>query len=427
MARKSQNRELICGVDIGTTKICVLIAEPDDFGTGFNIIGIGQHPSKGLRKGVVVNLEQTITSVEQAVEEAEMMAGVEVENCYVGIAGDHIRSINSTGVIAISKAGKKRPGESNQISEHDIQRVLDWAKGVSLPMDREILHILPQEYIVDDQSGVKDPIGMTGQRLEARVHIVTGAVTSAKNIVNCIRGAGLNVQDLVLEPLASSYAVLDEDEKDLGVALIDIGGGTTDVAVFFEGGVQHTGVIGLGGENVTKDIAHMLRTPMQQAEDIKIQYGRTHANTEQARAAANEIINVPGIGGRGSREITRDILIEYIEPRMEEMLRMAQHEIRKAECWQHLTAGVVLTGGGSMIEGIAELGEEIFEAPVKLGRTDIRGNILDDSKNPIYATAIGLIKYGMEHNRSPLSFQGDDNKVFNRIFERMREWFNEFF
>lgn len=423
MAKKIQNREIICGVDIGTTKICVLIVELGDTDEDAKIIGIGQHPSKGLRKGVVVNLERTISSVEKAVEEAEMMAGVEVSNVYVGIAGDHIRSINSTGVIAISRAGKKRVDESNQISEHDIQRVLDWAKGVSLPMDREILHILPQEFIVDDQPGIKDPVGMSGQRLEAHVHIVTGAITSAKNIVNCIKGAGLTVQDLVLEPLASAYAVLDEDEKDLGVALVDIGGGTTDVAVFFEGGVQHTGVIGLGGENVTKDIAHMLRTPVQQAEQIKIDHGSAKAGLVKE----DLVIRVPGIGGRGSREISCTVLDEYIQPRMEEILMMAQHEIKKAECWPHLTAGVVLTGGGSLLRGIVELAGEIFDTPVKLGHTKITGTILEDSQNPIYATGVGLVKYGIEHRRSPHSFPGDDSKLYNRIFERMREWFHEFF
>ena len=423
MAKKTQSKDVVCGVDIGTTKICVIVAEANENGGGFKIIGIGQHPSKGLRKGVVVNLEQTIASIEKAVEEAEMIAGVDIENVYVGIAGDHIRSINSTGVIAISKAGKRRVGENNQITEHDIQRVLDWAKGISLPMDREILHVLPQEYIVDDQPGIKDPIGMSGQRLEARVHIVTGAIASAKNIVNCIKGAGLNVQDLVLEPLASSYAVLDEDEKDLGVALIDIGGGTTDVAVFFEGGVQHTGVIGLGGENVTKDLAHMLRTPMHEAEEIKINHGYAKISS----ASNDDIFEVPGIGGRGTNEINQEILAEYIEPRMEEMLKMAMQEIHKAECWPHLSAGVVLTGGGAMIGGLVELAEDIFDAPVKLGGADVSGNLLNNDKTPIFATGIGLVKYGLENHRSPLSFQGDENKVFNRIAERMREWFNEFF
>jgi len=423
MAKKLQGKEVICGVDIGTTKICVLIAEVGETDQRTKIIGVGQYPSRGLRKGVVVNLERTITSIDKALAEAEMMAGVEVREVYVGIAGDHIRSINSTGVVAISRAGKKRVDESNQITEHDIQRVLDWAKGVSLPMDREILHILPQEFIVDDQAGIKDPIGMSGQRLEAHVHIVTGAITSAKNIVNCIKGAGLTVRDLVLEPLASANAVLDEDEKDLGVALVDIGGGTTDVAVFFEGGVQHTGVIGLGGENVTKDIAHMLRTPVQQAEKIKIERGCAKTSLMNN----DTIIKVPGIGGRGSREISRSVLDDYIQPRMEEILMMAQHEVKKAECWPHLTAGVVLTGGGALLRGTAELAEEIFETPVKLGRTSITGKLLDESQNPIFATGIGLVKYGMEHHRSPYSFRGDDSKLYNRIFERMREWFNEFF
>lgn len=423
MANKVQDRHIICGVDIGTTKICALVAEVDDANDTFNIIGIGKHPSKGLRKGVVVNLEQTIHTIESAVEEAEMMAGVDIENVYVGIAGDHIRSINSTGVIAISKVGKRKITESNQITEHDVRRVLDWAKGVSLPMDREILHILPQEYIVDDQPGIKDPIGMSGQRLEARVHIVTGAITSAKNIVNCIKGAGLTVQDLVLEPLASSYAVLNDDEKDLGVALIDIGGGTTDVAVFYEGGVQHTGVIGLGGENVTKDIAHMLRTPMKKAEEIKCEYGCAKASL----AGDDTVFTFQGIGGREEEEISQSVLAEYIEPRMEEMLLMAKQEIRKAEYWNHLTAGVVITGGGSLLRGTLELAQDIFEAPVKLGRPEQFGKLIDDSTSPIYATSIGLIKYGLENRHSVANFRGDESTLFDRIKDRMRDWFNEFF
>ncbi len=423
MAKKVQNKRIICGVDIGTTKICALIAEIDDMNESFNIIGIGKHPSKGLRKGVVVNLEQTINTIEKAVEEAEMMAGVDVESVYVGIAGDHIRSINSTGVIAISKVGKRKITENNQITEHDVRRVLDWAKGVSLPMDREILHILPQEYIVDDQPGIKDPIGMTGQRLEARVHIVTGAITSAKNIVNCIKGAGLAVQDLVLEPLASSYAVLNDDEKDLGVALIDIGGGTTDVAVFYEGGVQHTGVIGLGGENVTKDIAHMLRTPMQKAEEIKLEYGCAKASL----AGDDTVFTFQGIGGRDEEEISQTVLAEYIEPRMEEMLLMARQEIQKAEYWNHLTAGVVITGGGSLLRGTLELAKELFDMPVKLGRPEPFGKLIDDSTSPIYATSIGLVKYGLDNRHSVTNFRGDDTTLFDRIRDRMRDWFNEFF
>lgn len=423
MTKRSEMKNIICGVDIGTTKICVLIAEQGPNPGDLHIIGIGQHPSKGLRKGVVINLDQTIHSIEEAVDEAERMAGVTVDNVYVGIAGDHVRSINSTGVVAISTAGKRRTNGDGQITEQDIQRVLDWAKGVSLPMDREILHVLPQEYIVDDQSGIKDPVGMSGQRLEAKVHIVTGAIASAKNIVNCIKGAGLNVQDLVLEPLASSYAVLDEDEKELGVALIDIGGGTSDVAVFFEGGVQHTGVVGWGGENVTKDIAHMLRTPIQRAEEIKLHHGCARTSL----ASNDDVFEVAGIGGRGDGEISQDVLAEYIEPRMEEILRMSKQEIEKAESWPHLTAGVVITGGGSLLRGTVELAEEIFETPVKLGKIQIGGNLLDENKNPIYATGIGLLKYGAQNPRSPNFFQGEENKVFNRVFERMKEWFREFF
>jgi len=423
MTRKSQAKNIICGVDIGTTKICVLIAEQGPSPEELHIIGIGQHPSKGLRKGVVINLEKTIGSIEEAVDEAERMAGVTVENVYVGIAGDHVRSINSTGVVAISNAGKTRLNGNGQITQQDTQRVLDWAKGVSLPMDREILHVLPQEYIVDDQPGIKDPVGMSGQRLEARVHIVTGAIASAKNIVNCITGAGLNVQDLVLEPLASSYAVLDDDEKDLGVALIDIGGGTSDVAVFYEGGVQHTGVVGWGGENVTKDIAHMLRTPIHKAEEIKIRHGCATVSL----ASDDGIFEVPGIGGRGSREISQTTLAEYIEPRMEEILRMTRQELEKAEVWPHLTAGVVITGGGSLLKGTVDLAEEIFEAPVKAGKTQIGGKLLEEDKNPIYATGIGLLRYGVQNPRSPTYFQGEENKIFNRVFARMREWFREFF
>lgn len=404
------------GLDIGTTKIACIISELDSSGE-LKLIGVGVSPSDGLRKGVVVNIDKTVRSIQKAVEEAELMAGVDVDAVWVGVAGDHIRAINSRGVVAISR-------DDNEITEMDVLRAIDAAKAVSIPMDREILHVIPQEYVVDDQKGIKDPIGMCGVRLETQVHIITGAVTSAQNIYKSVDKAGLKVIDLVLEPLASCYAVLEKDEKELGVALIDMGGGTTDIAIYFDESIRHTAVVGLGGKNVTSDIAIGIRTPIERAEEIKKQYGCAYSTLVKN----NEFISVPGVGGREQREVSRAVLSSIIEPRMEEILSLALREIKRTEYADMLGAGVVLTGGGSLMEGVQELAEKVFEMPVKLGIPSGFGGLTEAAKSPIHATGVGLCMYGMEQSKThkgKKTLTGDDN--FKKVFEKMRSWVKEFF
>jgi cell division protein FtsA len=405
------------GLDIGTTKIACIISELDA-NNELKIVGVGVSQSDGLRKGVVVNIDKTVHSIQKAVEEAELMAGTDVESVYVGIAGDHIRAINSKGVVAISR-------EDNEIAELDVIRAIDAAKAVSIPMDREILHVIPQEFIVDDQKGIKDPIGMCGVRLETQVHIITGAVTSAQNIYKSVEKAGLKVRDLVLEPLASSYAVLEKDEKELGVALVDMGGGTTDIAIYFDESIRHTAVVGLGGKNVTSDIAIGIRTPIERAEEIKKQYGCAYSPLVKA----DEYISVPGVGGREQREVSKAVLASIIEPRLEEILSLALREIKRTEYSDMLGAGVVLTGGGALMEGIQELAEKVFEMPVKIGVPTGFGGLTEAAKSPIHATGVGLCIYGVKHGsgakKSKKNFSGDDN--FKKIFDRMKVWVKEFF
>jgi cell division protein FtsA len=367
------------GLDIGTTKISCIIAEMKDAGE-LNIVGIGNAPSEGLRRGVVVDLEKTVGSIQRAVDEAERMAGVPVKGVHAGIAGDHIRSINSRGVIAVSR-------KDNEIGQADVDRVVEAAKAIAIPMDREIIHVIPQEFIVDDQDGIHDPVGMSGVRLEAEVHIITGAVTSAKNICRAIQRAGYKVYDLVLEPLASSHAVLGPDERDLGVALLDIGGGTTDVAVFFESTIRHTAIIPCGGANVTNDIAIGLRTPIDKAESIKIQYGCALAALVSSAAS----VNVCGVGGRADREISRHVLASMIEPRMEEIFALANKEVKKNHFAELLGGGVVLTGGTSLMSGVVELAEQVFEMPVRLGVPGGIGGLVANVADPRFATGVGLV------------------------------------
>ncbi|MCZ6820969.1 MAG: cell division protein FtsA [Calditrichaeota bacterium] len=404
--------EIVTGLDIGTTKIGAIIAEVDESGVPA-IIGVGTSPSDGLRRGVVVNLEKTIRSIEHAIEKAERVAGVSVNNVYAGIAGDHIRSINGRGVVAVA-------GPNNEITQADIRRVIDNAKTVALPIDREILHVLPQEFMVDEQHGIKDPVGMSGIRLEAEVHIVTGAVTSAKNICRSIERANMKVMDLVLEPLASSYAVLGEDEKELGVIVMDLGGGTTDIAMFFEGCIRHTAVVGLGGKNITNDLALGLRTPVEHAEAIKIANGCSiHRDTDR-----EETIEVPGVGGRAPRRISKTYLVDIIQPRVEEILSLAYREIKKSNFVHLMTAGVVITGGGSLLDGTAELAEEIFDMPVKLGVPNGFTGLTDLAKSPIHATGVGLVYYGIQQEYSDDPMIGpDENGRFGWVMERMRGWF----
>jgi len=404
------------GLDIGTTKIACIISELDAHGE-LKIVGVGVSASDGLRKGVVVNIDKTVHSIQKAVEEAELMAGVDVESVYVGIAGDHIRAINSKGVVAISR-------DDNEITELDVIRAIDAAKAVSIPMDREILHVIPQEFIVDEQKGIKDPIGMCGVRLETQVHIITGAVTSAQNIYKSVEKAGLKVRDLVLEPLASSYAVLEKDEKELGVALVDMGGGTTDIAIYFDESIRHTAVVGLGGKNVTSDIAIGIRTPIERAEEIKRQYGCAYSPLVKS----DEYISVPGVGGREQREVSKAVLASIIEPRLEEMLSLTLREIKRTEYADMLGAGVVLTGGGALMEGIQELAEKVFEMPVKIGYPTGFGGLTEAAKSPIHATGVGLCIYGVRHSKSKKGKKtnsGDDN--FKKIFDKMKVWVKEFF
>ncbi len=405
----------IVGLDIGTTKICAIVAEADQSGQ-LKITGVGSSPSDGLKRGVVVNVEKTVRSIQRAIEEAERMSDARIAAVYAGIAGDHIRSLNCRGVIAVS-------GPDNEITGNDEARVIETAKAVSIPMDREIIHVLPQSFVVDDQPGVKDPIGMSGVRLEADVHIVTGAVTSAQNICKSIRRAGLEVVDLVLEPLASSYAVLSPEEEEMGVALLDVGGGTTDLAVFYDGSIRHTAVVGLGGENVTHDISIGLRTPWKQAEEIK----RNHGCALCALVSKEEAIEVPGLAGRPSYHVPRGELAAIIEARMEEIFTLVHREIRRTDYADLLAAGVVITGGGAMLEGCVELAEEVFGMPVSLGIPRGVVGLVDAVTQPIYATGVGLVLFGMHHqNRKDLIRVGSDDS-FEAILSRMKNWVKDFF
>ena len=374
----------IAGLDIGTTKIAAIISEAGETGKP-KIVGIGTRPSEGLKRGLVINLEKTVESVASAVEDAEMMAGVKVDSVYAGIAGDHIRSINSRGVIAVSRS-------DHEITPTDVEKVIEAAKTVALPMDREIIHVLPQEFTVDEQPGIKAPIGMVGVRLETEVHIVTGAVTAAQNIYRGVKKAGLEVEDLVLQPLASSCALLSPDEEELGVALIDLGGGTTDFAVFFDGSIRHTGVVGLGGKNVTNDIAIGLRTPVDQAEEIK----KTYGSALSSLVDSDEMIRVPAVGGGEHKEISRNVLASIIEPRMEEILSLTLRELKKSNHFDLLATGIVLTGGGSLMEGVVELAERIFDVPVRTGKPTGISGLEQMVSNPIYSTGVGLVLYGWE-------------------------------
>jgi cell division protein FtsA len=405
MARKD---DLIVGLDIGTTKICAVVAEHTE--SGVDVVGIGTHPSRGLRKGVVVDIDATVESIKHAVEEAEMMADCEISSVYVGIAGGHIESFNSHGIVAV---------KSREVSESDVRRVIDAAKAVAIPMDREVIHVIPQEFVIDDQDGIREPLGMSGVRLEAKIHIVTAAVTSAQNIVKCANKAGLNVVDIVLEPLASAEAVLASDERDLGVCLIDMGGGTTDIAAFADGSIKHTSVLGLGGYHITNDIAVGLRTPFEDAERIKKRFGVASARY----LGSDDILSVPSVGGRKPRDVSRKILCEIIEPRVDEVLSLARQELAKAGLEGKIPSGVVLTGGSSALAGMTELAEEIFESPVRAGTPIHVGGLLDVVRSPMYATGVGLVLYGVSRTRGPSRFRIRDESIFRRVKQRMRDWF----
>ncbi len=408
--------EIKVGIDVGTTKIAVAIARINE-DCKPTIIGVGTSPCEGLRRGVVINLEKTVEAITNAVNDAELMAGVEIGDAYVGIAGDHIKSLNSRGVIAVSRVDKT-------ITERDIDRVIDAAKAIRLPDEREIIHVIPQEFIVDNQDGIKNPLDISGVRLEAEIHIVTGAMTAINNVIKCVHRAGIGVKDIVLQPLASSYSVLNRDEKELGCALLDIGGGTTDLAVFNEEAIRYTSVIGLGGKNVTSDIAIGLRTPIENAETIKVKYGCAL----RSMAPKEETIEVPGPGEREPRNVSLDILGTIIEPRMEELFSLAKHEIQNNEYSGPMGAGIILTGGASLLRGSAELAEQIFDMPVKIGYPKgFGGGLTDIINNPSYATVLGLILYGVDGLDSTGQYgRSDRSKVLKGIANNLKRWFKDF-
>lgn len=405
---KKADKNLIVGLDIGTSKVVAIVAEVSGDGE-MDIIGIGSHPSRGLKKGVVVNIESTVQSIQRAIEEAELMAGCQIHSVYAGIAGSHIRSLNSHGIVAI---------RDSEVGQGDVERVIDAARAVAIPADQKILHILPQEFIIDKQEGIREPVGMSGVRLEAKVHMVTGAVSAAQNIVKCVRRCGLEVDDIILEQLASSNSVLTDDEKELGVCLVDIGGGTTDIAVFTDGAIRHTAVIPIAGDQVTNDIAVALRTPTQHAEEIKIKY----ACALRQLATPDETIEVPSVGDRAPRRLARQTLAEVVEPRYEELLTLIQAELRRSGFEDLIAAGLVLTGGSSKMEGVVELAEEVFHVPVRLGAPQHVSGLVDVVRNPIHATGVGLLLFGSQGGYA----KGSDVAVGGSskgVWARMKSWF----
>ena len=405
----ARHEELIVGLDIGTTKICAVVtghAGPE--GGDVDIIGIGSHPSRGMRKGVVIDIDATVDSIRKAVDEAEMMAGCEVNSVYAGIAGGHIEARNELGMIAI---------KDREVKPADVKRVIEQAQAVAIPADREVIHVIPQEYEIDGQDGISQPVGMSGVRLIARVHMVTAAVTSAQNIVKCCNRAGLNVIDIVLEPIASAEAVLAVDERQLGVALVDIGGGTTDLAVFQQGSIKHSAVLSLGGYHLTNDAAVGLRTPFDQAERIKRRFGCASPRF----LAQDELLVVPSVGGRAPREIDRKVLAEFLEPRIEEILTLVREELARTGFLDQIPCGIVLTGGSSALDGMPEMAEEIFELPVRRGTPRGIGGLVDRVQGPEFATGVGLALWGSKRDAKP-RFRVYDGSTFRKVRARMREW-----
>jgi len=405
---RREDRKLLVGLDIGTSKVAAVVGElsPENV---LEVIGIGSNPSRGLKRGVVVNIESTVQSIQRAIEEAELMAGCEINTVYAGIAGSHIRSLNSHGIVAI---------RDKEVSSSDVDRVIDAARAVAIPSDQKVLHVLPQEFLIDSQEGIREPIGMSGVRLEAKVHLVTGAVSAAQNIVKCVQRCGLSVEDVVLEQLASSYSVLTEDEKELGICLVDMGGGTTDIAVFYGGAIQHTAVIPIAGDQVTNDIAVSLRTPTQYAEEIKIKY----ACALSQLANPDETIEVPSVGDRPPRRLARQTLAEVVEPRYEELFSLVRDELRRSGFEELIAAGVVLTGGSAKMEGAVELAEEIFHVPVRLGVPQHVEGLFDVVRNPIHATGVGLLLYGKETSQAHADRSATKVGI-SGVFARMKNWF----
>ncbi len=407
MASKSADNNLIVGLDVGTSKVAAIVGAAHMDGT-LEVIGIGSHPQQGMKKGVVVNIEATMNSIRRAIEEAELMAGCTVSSVYVGISGSHVRSLNSHGIVAV---------RSKEVSEADVERVIDAACAVAIPADQKILHVLPQEYAVDDQEGIHEPVGMSGVRLEAKVHIVTGGVSSAENIRKCVNRCGLEVRQLILEQLASAHAVLTEDEKDLGVCMVDMGGGTSDIAVFSGGAIRHTAVIPVAGDQVTNDIAVALRTPTQHASTIKIKYGCALPEL----ITGEEVIEVPSVGERPPRRLSRHTLAEVIKPRYEELFLLIQRELRKSGFEDMLAGGIVLTGGSAKMEGVTELAEEVFHLPVRLGKPQNVIGLSDVAQNPIHATGTGLLLFG--HRAAEKAHFEPESGGFSQVWTRMKGWF----
>ncbi len=408
MAKKNS---IVVGLDIGTSKVCAVIGEMTE--NGVEIIGVGSHPSQGLRKGVVINIEGTVNSVKKAVEEAGLMAGCEIHTVFTSISGGHIKAFNSHGIVAV---------KNKEVTPRDLERVIDAARAVAIPMDRDVIHVLPQDYIIDDQDGIREPLGMSGVRLEAKVHIVTGAATSAQNIVKCCNRTGLNVAEMVLAPLAAAEAVLSDEERELGVVLIDVGGGTTDIAIYHDGTVKHTAVVGIGGNHVTNDIAAGLRTPFNDAERIKQRHGCARASM----VTGDERVDVPSVAGKGKGSVSRQILCEIIEPRLDEIFELVQKEVAKSGFEGALTSGIVITGGSMLLPGAVEMAERSFGLPVRLGvPARVRG-LIDIIGNPTYATGVGLVLHGMKRHERGV-YRTREDKILSKVKHRMSDWLSEFF
>jgi cell division protein FtsA len=408
MAKKNS---IVVGLDIGTSKVCAIVGEMTEHGV--EIIGLGSHASQGLRKGVVINIEATVNSVKKSVEEAALMAGCEIHTVFTSISGGHIKAFNSHGIVAV---------KNQEVAQRDLERVIDAAKAVAIPMDREVLHVLPQDYIIDEQDGIKEPLGMSGVRLEAKVHIVTGAVTSAQNIVKCCNRTGLNVAEIVLAPLAAAEAVLTDEERELGVVLVDMGGGTTDIALYHDGTLKHTAVLGIGGNHVTNDIAAGLRTPFNDAERIKQRYGFAKARM----VTDDERVEVPSVAGKGAGTVSRQILCEIIEPRLDEIFELIQREIAKSGYEGSLASGVVITGGSMLLPGAVEMAERSFGLPVRLGVPAHVGGLVDVIDSPAYAAAVGLVLHGMKRQERAV-YRPRDEKILAKVKHRMSDWLSDFF
>src|SRR5262245_4137115 len=407
----AKRNSIVVGLDIGSSKVCAVVGEMTD--NGAEIIGIGSHHSQGLRKGVVINIEATVNSIRRAVEEAGLMAGCEIHSVHTSVSGGHIKGFNSHGIVAV---------KNKEVTQRDLERVIDAAKAVAIPMDREVLHVLPQDYIVDDQDGIKEPLGMSGVRLEAKVHIVTGALSSAQNIIKCCNRTGLNVSEIVLAPLAAGEAVLTDEERELGVALVDMGGGTTDITLYYDGTVKHTAVLGIGGNHVSNDIAAGLRTPFTDAERIKKRHGCAAASMVRG----DERVEVPSIAGKGAGTVSRQILCEIIEPRFDEIFELVQKEIAKSGLEGALSSGIVITGGSMLLHGAVEMAERCFGLPVRLGVPTQVGGLVDIVNNPVYSVGVGLVLHGMKRQGRGV-FRMRDDKILSKVKHRMSDWLNEFF